>query len=308
MADMQPPKDVLSKADFKARLFGRCAIILLLSSVLGLAFNSSNPIGIRWANSAKNAEATLAAAAPAPQPNAPAVATRELSPALQSYTNLSLIEWTNAKPLVAAGEFLVVDVRGAQTFEAGHIPGAVFLYEYSSPELFSEFQKKYDTNTPLLVYCASITCHASEEIAKKLVEQYGYKKALVLKGGYFEWQKFEMGFDPMPTRISWPETKALLAAGKIVLVDARSKAAYDAGHIPGAVSLYENAAPEDYKAFQKQYGPKTHIVAYCTDLKCSMSMRTAIKLVTWYNFQKVQFMPGGYQEWQQSELGNSGKQ
>ena len=35
----------------------------------------------------------------------------------------------------------------------------------------------------------------------------------------------------------WPEVKAKLARGEIVLVDARDTLAYEAGHIPGAISL-----------------------------------------------------------------------
>jgi rhodanese-related sulfurtransferase len=123
-----------------------------------------------------------------------------------------------------------------------------------------------------------------------------------MTNGYSGWQKAELGYDPTPTPITWAEAKPLLQAGKIVLVDARPKAAYDAGHIPGALSLPELASAQEYKDLQTKYGPDTHIVVYCSDLKCAASVRSAIKLATWYNFRKVQFMKGGYVEYQQEAV------
>jgi rhodanese-related sulfurtransferase len=308
-------------------------ILGALSAVLGICFNSANPIGIHWSTSQPATTATLTSQPSAP-PVAPALApaTSTASPvtpanhpspapaisqtaalpqaapslpilsATSLKTNLFDVTWGEVKLLVAAGQAILVDVRGRATYDAGHIPGAVSLQEWSTPDEIRFFQQQYPTNKTLVVYCGNLACPASEEMREKLVHDYGYQNVLVMKGGYAEWQKAELGYDPTPTRTTWAETKPLLATGEAVLLDARPKASFEAGHIPGAVSLPEASPEDEFKSIQKKYPPDQHIVVYCSDLKCSASMRVAIKLVTWYNFRKVQFMPGGFQEWQQSEL------
>ena len=59
--------------------------------------------------------------------------------------------------------------------------------------------------------------------------------------------------------VKWPEVKALVDDGKIVLVDARLQANYDLGHIPGAVLLPATSlAPElQAFAFERFYTPTT---------------------------------------------------
>jgi len=301
---MEPfKKSTLSPShSFKKRVITQLAVMLGLSSVLGLSFNASNPIGIHLSSPPPGQRTEIAAATPTGPPRIEKTA---LESAKVNFENLSIVTWPEVKPLLASGQILLVDVRGKPTYDAGHIPGAVSLQEWGTSQEFADFQRRYGTNTPLVVYCGNAVCPTSAEAAKKLVDQYGYRTVGIMKGGYVEWQKAELGYDPSPTRITWAQAKPLLASGQIVLVDARPKAAYDAGHIPEAISLPEAAPPEQFAAFQKQYGPKTHIIVYCTDTKCAASMRQAIKLVTWYNYQKVQFMPGGYQEWQQTELGGA---
>jgi len=295
------------------KLLAQIAGLAGLSMALGLVFNASNPIGVRFAANpapvakpmaaaAKPGLASAASAARAAVPAADAVTASIPLPDLTAVANLSAIEWAMVKPLAAASKLIVVDVRGRPTYDAGHIPGALSLPEWSTPAEVSAFQQQVSTNRPLVVYCGNLSCPASEEMARKLVEQFGYAKVLVMKGGFAEWQKAELGYDATPTRTTWAETKPLIQAGQVLLIDARPKAVYDAGHIPGAFSLPESGPEEGFKEFQRQHSPDQPIVVYCSDLKCSASMRLAIKLATWYNFRKVQFMPGGFQEWQQMEL------
>lgn len=109
-----------------------------------------------------------------------------------------------------------------------------------------------------------------------------------------------------PTRYAgattWAQTKPLVEAGKAVLIDARPKPVYDAGHIPGAVSLPEGSPVEEFTALQKKYPADAHLVVYCSSTSCSVSKRVADKITQEYGFANVSFMTGGYQEWQQAEL------
>ena len=101
---------------------------------------------------------------------------------------------------------------------------------------------------------------------------------------------------------TWAQTKPLAEAGKAILIDARPKAAYDAGHIPGAISLPEHSPVEEFAALQKKYPADAHLVVYCSSTSCSISKRVADKITQEYGFTNVSFMTGGYQEWQQAEL------
>ena len=96
--------------------------------------------------------------------------------------------------------------------------------------------------------------------------------------------------------ITWVGVKPLLAAGKIVLVDARPKSAYDVGHIPGAVSLSSNSQAADVQVFARAYPPNTAFVAYCGSESCHASRQILDALVRLGGFTHVSDMRGGYAE------------
>ncbi len=104
-----------------------------------------------------------------------------------------------------------------------------------------------------------------------------------------------------PTPTHWLEVKPLHLQGEVVLLDARSKAAYDAGHIPGAVSLPEPASHEEIAAFRQRYPTNTHLVAYCSSTSCSLSFKLAHRLAREGGYGFVQYMTGGYFEWLREE-------
>jgi len=107
-----------------------------------------------------------------------------------------------------------------------------------------------------------------------------------------------------PAATHWPEAKQLVAAGQAVLVDVRHKSMYEAGHIPGAISLPETSTPEEFTAFLNQYPTNLTIIVYCSSTSCSQSARVAGRLVTQYQRPSVKYMTGGYMEYQQAELAN----
>jgi rhodanese-related sulfurtransferase len=97
--------------------------------------------------------------------------------------------------------------------------------------------------------------------------------------------------------LKWPQVKALLDAGKIVLVDSRPKAAYDLGHIPGAVLLPSTAPLTEIRAFSEKYPKDTALVVYCNSTTCRSSQQLARQLVSLGGFRNVSEMPGGYAEY-----------
>ena len=61
-------------------------------------------------------------------------------------------------------------------------------------------------------------------------------------------------------RVSIDEVKALMAKKQVVLVDVRDKAAFAAGHMPGAVNIVFDDIPNYIDKLAKE---KRVIVTYC---------------------------------------------
>jgi rhodanese-related sulfurtransferase len=97
--------------------------------------------------------------------------------------------------------------------------------------------------------------------------------------------------------LTWPQVQALMAAQKVVVVDARTKAAFDLGHIPGAVLLPSNASVPELQTFAAQYPKDTAVVVYCSSTTCHTSQNMAQQLVTVGGFKNVSNMPGGFAEY-----------
>jgi rhodanese-related sulfurtransferase len=103
--------------------------------------------------------------------------------------NPAPIHWLQAKPLVATGQAVLVDVRAKGMYDAGHIPDAISLPETSSPEEFTAFLNQHPTNHTLIVYCSSISCSQSARVASRLVTQYQRPSVKYMTGGYLEYQQ-----------------------------------------------------------------------------------------------------------------------
>ncbi len=106
---------------------------------------------------------------------------------------------------------------------------------------------------------------------------------------------------PVPLRSTWAEVKPLVESGQAVLVDARPRTAFDAGHIPGAVCLPVKELDAEIQGFIAKYPPTTPLAIYCANSSCGTSSQLATSLTAKYNYKVVRFMPGGYQEWRKAE-------
>jgi len=104
-----------------------------------------------------------------------------------------------------------------------------------------------------------------------------------------------------PTRSTWAEIKSMVESRRIVLVDARTRSAFDAGHIPGAVSLPFKDFASEIQAFMAAYPLATPLAIYCANANCGTSSQLATTLTRIYKFENVRYLPGGYQEWRNAE-------
>jgi len=105
-----------------------------------------------------------------------------------------------------------------------------------------------------------------------------------------------------PPAVTWAETRQWMAEHGAMLVDARPPSAFQAGAIPGAVSLpYANLA-EVMPAFGQDHNTETWIVVYCSDDDCGLSLRCALALMKDYGYRHVAYLAGGFTEWQRQQV------
>jgi rhodanese-related sulfurtransferase len=81
---------------------------------------------------------------------------------------------------------LLIDARPAASYQLHHIPGAISIPPETSEEDFRRIIAPYPSTQPIVVYCASITCHVSRALAQHHV-QHGYTRVENLEGGMAEY-------------------------------------------------------------------------------------------------------------------------
>ena len=82
---------------------------------------------------------------------------------------------------LASGRYTVVDIRDPDSFQAGHIPGAVHL----SNESLGDFLRSADFDAPVVVCCYHGI--SSQQAAQYLISQ-DFTDVYSLDGGFTEWQ------------------------------------------------------------------------------------------------------------------------
>jgi rhodanese-related sulfurtransferase len=98
-----------------------------------------------------------------------------------------------------------------------------------------------------------------------------------------------------------PVDEAARMPGEILFVDARSRAAFAEGHLPGAVSL-------PYEEFETAYGevadrlvPGIPLITYCEGGDCTLSHSLAHALRQG-GYDDVRVLAGGFEAWARAGL------
>ncbi len=91
--------------------------------------------------------------------------------------------------LVAAGRAVALDVRPAEEYAAGHIPGALSLPVEEPADRIGELPAE----TEVVVYCRGAYCALAHD-AVRLLRARG-RRALRLDGGMLEWRLAELPVD-----------------------------------------------------------------------------------------------------------------
>ncbi|MGI8435313.1 MAG: rhodanese-like domain-containing protein [Chthoniobacterales bacterium] len=82
---------------------------------------------------------------------------------------------------------LWVDARPDAQFAERHIPGAIPLNEDRWSELLPLMLNQWKPEQHVVVYCSSLSCAASHEVARRLREEAGLPNVSVLHGGWEAW-------------------------------------------------------------------------------------------------------------------------
>ena len=94
------------------------------------------------------------------------------------------ISTATAKLLLDKG-YPFIDVRGADDFKIGHIPGAYHLSirnDFDELNLISIVEK----NQPVVIYCNGILCMGSSVAAKKAID-WGWSNVFYYREGIKDW-------------------------------------------------------------------------------------------------------------------------
>lgn len=89
--------------------------------------------------------------------------------------------WTNGA--------IWVDARPDDEFASDHVPGALSLNEDRWNELLPQFLAAWSPGKKIVVYCSSLSCNASREVARRLRKEAQLPDVFVLEGGWEAWLK-----------------------------------------------------------------------------------------------------------------------
>ena len=201
-------------------------------------------------------------------PNSDAGATEE------GYANPQILAetaWLNGK--LADASYAIVDLRKRESYDAGHIPGAVW---YDSAKLKDPDEKLYVIRDSLFAqYLGDIGIDNSKTIVAYddnaglsstrfwwVLWYYGHSKAMVLNGGFPKWEKEGLAVSKEAARaakvtfktsvndkvicaLDYVNEQASKKNPNVVILDVRSPAEYSGadvrsakgGHVPTAVNL-----------------------------------------------------------------------
>jgi rhodanese-related sulfurtransferase len=87
------------------------------------------------------------------------------------------------------GNAIWVDARPDEEFASDHVPGALSLNEDRWNELLPQFLAVWSPGKKVVVYCSSLSCNSSREVARRLRREAQLPDVFVLEGGWEAWVK-----------------------------------------------------------------------------------------------------------------------
>jgi rhodanese-related sulfurtransferase len=102
---------------------------------------------------------------------------------------------------------------------------------------------------------------------------------------------------PLPEgAVSLAQVKQAVDTGSAVIIDARSVAEYDEGHLPGSINIPHDRIPEFMETLNNDVPMDADVICYCQGPDCDFSdlLATELKVM---GYQKVSVFHGGWEQW-----------
>lgn len=193
--------------------------------------------------------------------------------------------WSKAElPFVASAKYvkdaniLLIDLRTADRFAAGHIPRALNL-PAAELDKYQEANWPSFKGAPIVFYSDN---QAEIDKALELLRDYGLTKATFFPGGLAKWQQLgnqvETGSNPAPANLTFvrklepqdiaiPDFMKALDNKDIVILDVRNDAERKTGSFPNSIHV-----PSDMIGARSSEVPKDKLVI----IHCSTGIRAGI--------------------------------
>ena len=101
--------------------------------------------------------------------------------------------------------------------------------------------------------------------------------------------------------VSLKQAKDMVLAGGVLVLDARSLADFDAGHLPSAVSFPNATRGESYYELAALLQPEQALLVYCSSKTCDDALQLALFLRE-QGSQKIHLFADGFQAWREAGL------
>ena len=246
-----------------------------------------------------------------------------------------LVEPSWLKERLGSPGLRLVDLRDADAYASGHIPGAAHLElaDLGSraaglenvllpPDEFARRMARCGLSNGDAVIAYDDQWGLAAARLVWALHHYGHDRIAVLDGGWDGWQA-ELGpaaegaervtpgrFEAAPGADVYVDREAIarrMASGDALLLDTRTRAEFDAGHLPGAVCWdWFNAVPADSWNVSRDpgelraewrrlgLGASDEVIVYCRS-----GMRAAHTYLVLRNagFSRVRLYDGSWQEW-----------
>lgn len=97
-------------------------------------------------------------------------------------SQFKLIDIKTTLTMLEQSQAVLVDIRDAQSFSAGHAPGAVHL----TNQTIADFMNRVEFEQPILVMCYH---GVSSQGAAEYLANQGYEDVSSIEGGFSAWER-----------------------------------------------------------------------------------------------------------------------
>ena len=195
------------------------------------------------------------------------------------------------RELVNKPNTLVVDIRPAARFAAGHIPGTINIPLNKSFTTWAGWLIPYDRDFYLIVDGESQVDESVRDLAMIGLDRVaGYFCSDVIQ--YFAEHEGSLG---AIAQTNAGELAQLMEQDKVSVIDVRGRAEWDSGHIPGVENMPLGYLADHLSEIQRS----STIVLHCQGGGRSS---IAASVLAAHGFTKVVNLSGGFAEWEREGL------